>query len=171
MWVGTTEREDDMSRRSLEVGDAAPDFTLPDQDGVEVSLNDFSGKWAVLYFYPRDDTPGCTIEACEFTDGIETFTGLDAVVLGCSPDTPEKHRKFIDKHDLRVRLLSDPDHDVMEAYGAWGEKNMYGKVTVGVIRSTVIIDPDGRIAHRWKRVKAKGHADKVREKLEELQRL
>jgi peroxiredoxin Q/BCP len=123
----------------------------------------------VLYFYPKDDTPGCTTEACEFTDGITGFERLDAVVLGCSPDRPEKHRRFIAKYGLQLRLLSDPDHAVMEAYGAWGEKKMYGRVTVGVIRSTVIVDPDGMIAHRWKRLKVKGHAAKVRERLEQLQ--
>jgi len=159
-----------MSQSTLEIGDAAPDFSRPDQDGVEVSLADYSGSWVVLYFYPRDDTPGCTTEACEFTEGIEAFRGLDAAVLGCSPDSPERHRKFIEKYSLAVRLLSDPDHLVMEPYGAWGEKNMYGKVTVGVIRSTVIIDPEGQIAHRWKRVKSKGHAAKVQERLEDLQR-
>ncbi|MEJ2582441.1 MAG: peroxiredoxin, partial [Acidobacteriota bacterium] len=116
-----------------------------------------------------DDTPGCTTEACEFTDGIQDFSGMNATVLGCSPDSPEKHRKFIAKYDLGVRLLSDPEHGVMEAYGAWGEKNLYGKVTVGVIRSTVIVDPEGAVAHRWKRVKAKGHAEKVRERLAQLQ--
>ena len=110
----------------------------------------------------------CTTEACEFTEGIEAFRGLDAVVLGCSPDTPAKHRKFIEKYDLGVRLLSDPEHGVMEAYGAWGEKKMYGKTVTGVKRSTVLIDPKGKIAHHWPNVKAKGHAEKVREKLEEL---
>ena len=158
-----------MQRTELEIGQPAPAFELPDQDGLEVSLGTFRGRWVVLYFYPKDDTPGCTTEACEFTEGIETFGGLGAVVLGCSPDSPERHRKFIAKHRLEVRLLSDPDHRVMEAYGAWGEKNMYGKVSEGVIRSTVIIDPGGRVAHHWKRVSAKGHAEKVREKLEELQ--
>jgi peroxiredoxin Q/BCP len=158
-----------MSASAIEVGEKAPEFSLPDQDGIEVALSVFRGRWVVLYFYPKDDTPGCTTEACEFTDGIEAFEGLDAVVLGCSPDSPEKHKKFIAKHDLRVRLLSDPEHEVMETYGAWGEKNMYGKVTVGVIRSTAIIDPEGVIAHRWKRVKAKGHAIKVKERLEQLQ--
>ena len=158
-----------MNQTSIETGNAAPSFTLPDQDGKPVSLSDLGGKWVVLYFYPKDDTPGCTTEACEFTEGIEAFDGMNAVVLGCSPDAPEKHREFIAKYDLAVRLLSDPDHGVMESYGAWGEKNMYGKVTVGVIRSTVIIDPDGIIAHRWKRVGAKGHAAKVRERLEKLQ--
>jgi peroxiredoxin Q/BCP len=158
-----------MQRKELKIGQPAPGFRLADQDGIEVSIGTFRGRWVVLYFYPKDDTPGCTTEACEFTDGIETFGGLDAVVLGCSPDSPERHRKFIAKHRLKVRLLSDPGHEVMAAYGAWGEKNMYGKVVEGVIRSTVIIDPEGRVAHHWKQVKAAGHADKVREKLEELQ--
>jgi peroxiredoxin Q/BCP len=158
-----------MTTSNVEIGQAAPTFRLPDQDGVEVSLESLRGSWVVLYFYPKDDTPGCTTEACEFTEGIESFRGLDAVVLGCSPDTPEQHRNFIGKYDLRIRLVSDPAHEVMAAFGAWGEKNMYGKVTVGVIRSTVIIDPKGRVAHHWKRASAKGHAEKVREKLEELQ--
>jgi peroxiredoxin Q/BCP len=158
-----------MSASKIEVGNKAPAFKLQDHDETTVSLSDLKGKWVVLYFYPKDDTPGCTTEACEFTDGIADFEGLNAVVLGCSPDSPEKHRRFIAKHHLRVRLLSDPDHKVMEAYGAWGEKNMYGRVTVGVIRSTVIIDPEGRVAHHWKRVKSKGHAEKVRERLEQLQ--
>ena len=153
----------------IEEGKKAPTFTLNDAAGKKVSLEDFKGKDVILYFYPKDDTPGCTTEACEFTDGIQDFKGLDAVVLGCSPDPPEEHRKFIAKYDLAVRLLSDPNHEVMEAYGAWGEKNMYGKITVGVIRSTLIIDPVGKVAHRWKRVKAKGHAGKVRERLQELQ--
>lgn len=158
-----------MSASTIEPGHKAPAFKLQDQDETKVSLSGLKGKWIVLYFYPKDDTPGCTTEACEFTDGIADFEGLNAVVLGCSPDSPEKHRKFIAKHNLGVRLLSDPEHEVMEAYGAWGEKNMYGRITVGVIRSTVIIDPEGRIAHRWKRVKSKGHAEKVRERLQQLQ--
>jgi peroxiredoxin Q/BCP len=158
-----------MSKAEIEEGKTAPAFTLLDQDETKVSLSDFKDQWVVLYFYPKDDTPGCTTEACEFTEGIQDFKGLNAVVLGCSPDSPEKHRKFIAKYDLGFRLLSDPGHEVMEAYGAWGEKNMYGKISVGVIRSTVIIDPKGLVAHRWKRVKAKGHALKVRECLEQLQ--
>lgn len=157
-----------MSQSKIQIGKPAPKFSLEDQDGTRVSLADYRGRWVVLYFYPKDDTPGCTTEACEFTEGIEAFEGLDAVVLGCSPDSPEKHRKFIAKYELKVRLLSDPDHRVMEAYGAWGEKSMYGKTTVGVIRSTVVIDPEGRVAHHWKKVSAKGHAAKVRERLEEL---
>lgn len=155
---------------SLDVGDKAPSFSLQTDGGGDISLKDLKGQTVVLYFYPKDDTPGCTTEACEFTEGIKGFEGLNAMVLGCSPDSPEKHRKFIEKYGLKVRLLSDPDHDVMEAYGAWGEKKMYGRTTVGVIRSTVLIDPDGNVAHHWRRVKAKGHAEKVRERLEELQR-
>jgi peroxiredoxin Q/BCP len=157
-----------MSASTLDIGDRAPAFSLPNQDGATVELKGLAGKWVVLYFYPKDDTPGCTAQACEFTEGIEAFHGLNAEVLGCSPDSPEKHRKFIEKHGLKLTLLSDPEHGVMEAYGAWGEKNMYGRVTTGVIRSTVIIDPKGKIAHRWKRVKAKGHAEHVRTKLQEL---
>ena len=157
-----------MAASKIEVGRAAPSFTLLDQDEKEVSLADLRGSWVVLYFYPRDDTPGCTTEACEFTEGIEAFRGFDAAVLGCSPDTPAKHRKFIEKYDLAVRLLSDPERKVMEAYGAWGEKKMYGKAVTGVIRSTVLIDPKGKVAHHWPNVKAKGHAAKVRERLEEL---
>ncbi len=158
-----------MAQTTLEVGKAAPKFTLPDQDENKVRLADLKGQWVVLYFYPKDDTPGCTTEACEFTEGIEAFQGLNAVVLGCSPDTPEKHRKFIAKHDLGITLLSDPEHGVMEKYGAWREKSMYGRTFFGVARSTVLIDPAGKVVHHWKTVKAKGHAAKVREKLEELQ--
>jgi peroxiredoxin Q/BCP len=157
-----------MATSKIEIGRAAPPFRLLDQDEAKVSLSDFRGSWVVLYFYPRDDTPGCTTEACEFTEGIEAFQNLDAVVLGCSPDTPAKHRKFIEKFDLGVRLLSDPEHGVMAAYGAWGEKKMYGKPVTGVIRSTVLIDPKGKVAHHWPNVKAKGHAAKVQERLEEL---
>ena len=158
-----------MSNTKIEVGHKAPAFKLQDQDETTVSLSDLKGKWVVLYFYPKDDTPGCTTEACEFTDGIAEFEGLNAVVLGCSPDSPEEHRKFIAKNHLGVQLLSDPEHKTMETYGAWGEKNMYGKITVGVIRSTVIIDHVGQVAHRWKRVKSKGHALKVKERLVLLQ--
>ena len=157
-----------MGESPIRVGAKAPAFELPDQDGVAVSLSSLRGSWVVLYFYPKDDTPGCTTEACEFTEGIEAFRDLDGVVLGCSPDSPQKHRAFIAKHGLAVRLLSDPDHAVIEAYGAWGEKSMYGHTTVGVIRSTVLIDPDGRVAFHWPKVKAAGPAEKVREKLAEL---
>lgn len=151
-------------------GKAAPRFTLEDQDGRRVSLEDFRSRWVVLYFYPRDDTPGCTVEACEFTDSLKDFQSLDAAVLGVSPDNPASHRKFIDKHRLRITLLFDPDHQVLGKYGAWGEKMMYGRSVQGVIRSTVLISPQGRVAHHWPRVKAKGHAEEVRKKIEELRR-
>ena len=152
----------------LELKKRAPAFQLKNQDDESVSLSKLKGKWVVLYFYPRDDTPGCTIEACEFTEGIKAFEKLDAVVLGCSPDSPEKHRKFIAKHKLELALLSDPDHAAMEAYGAWGEKTLYGKKSLGVLRSTVLIDPAGKVAHHWPRVSAKGHAAEVAAKLKEL---
>nr|VFJ46973.1 MAG: peroxiredoxin Q/BCP [Candidatus Kentron sp. DK]VFJ50281.1 MAG: peroxiredoxin Q/BCP [Candidatus Kentron sp. DK] len=157
-----------MTQTGIETGARAPAFTLPNENGLGVSLQGLRGKWVVLYFYPRDNTPGCTTEACEFTDSLTQFEQLDAVVLGCSPDDGERHRKFIAKHNLKVTLLSDTDHQVMERYGAWGEKKLYGKVSVGVIRSTVLIDPEGRIAHHWRRVKTAGHAESVRKRLSEL---
>ena len=152
----------------IEVGKRAPAFTLPNQDGEKVQLAKLAGSWVVLYFYPRDDTPGCTVEACEFTDGVKAFAKVDAVVLGCSPDSPESHGKFIAKHAIGFDLLSDPGHAVMEKYGAWGEKTLYGKKTVGVVRSTVLIDPAGKVAHHWRTVRAKGHAAQVQAKLAEL---
>ena len=153
----------------IEIGKKAPAFTLANQDGEKVKLADLAGGWTVLYFYPRDDTPGCTTQACEFTASIRDFAKIGARVIGCSPDTPEKHEAFIAKHDLKIELLSDPKHGVMEKYGAWGEKNMYGKIKEGVIRSTVILDENNKVAHHWKRATSKGHAEKVRQKLEELQ--
>jgi peroxiredoxin Q/BCP len=157
-----------MGDSKIEVGDKAPAFSLKNQDGETVKLSDFKGRWVVLYFYPKDDTPGCTIEACDFTAGIKGFEKLDAVVLGCSPDSPEMHSKFIAKHKLKITLLSDPSHEVLERYGAWGEKNMYGKKTLGVIRSTVLIDPAQKVAHHYRKVSAKGHAEAVRAQLGEL---
>jgi thioredoxin-dependent peroxiredoxin len=152
----------------IEVGKKAPAFTLKDQRGQPVSLERLAGKWVVVYFYPKDDTPGCTVEACEFTSGLEGFEDLDATVVGVSPDSPESHQKFIAKHGLRLTLLSDPGHAMMSKYGAWGEKKLYGKTFEGVIRSTVIIDPAGKIAHHWRSVKAAGHAKAVRERLAKL---
>jgi peroxiredoxin Q/BCP len=152
----------------LTVGKPAPAFSLPDQDGKAVALAALKGRWVVLYFYPRDDTPGCTVEACEFTAGIAAFRGLDAAVYGCSADGAASHQKFIGKYKLAFGLLTDADHAVMTAYGAWGRKVLYGKETVGVIRSTVLIAPDGTVAHHWARVKAEGHAEQVRSRLQEL---
>ncbi|HZN41519.1 MAG TPA: redoxin domain-containing protein [Planctomycetota bacterium] len=147
----------------------APPFTLPDQNGTLVSLAGLRGRWIVLYFYPKDDTPGCTIEACDFTASLPDFTDLNAEVLGCSADDAASHTAFINKHRLAIRLLTDADRSVMRAYGAYGKKLLYGKEVEGVIRSTVLIAPDGTVAHHWETVKAEGHAEQVRNKLEELQ--
>jgi len=157
-----------MPDAKIKVGSKAPALALPDQNGKKVALKDLAGRWVVLYFYPKDDTPGCTVEACEFTTALSAFDKFDATVLGVSPDSPASHLKFQAKHKLKITLLSDPDHKVLDKYGAWGVKKMYGKERQGVIRSTVLIDPDGRVAHHWADVKAKGHADQVRQKLAEL---
>ncbi len=158
-----------MTQATLAVGQSAPAFTLPDQDGKPVSLQDLQGRWVVLYFYPKDDTPGCTTEACDFSTGLKDFEDCNATVLGCSPDSAASHRQFIAKHDLKISLLSDENHELMGRYGAWGDKNRYGKITQGVLRSTVLIDPQGKVAHHWKNVKAAGHAEQVRKKLAEVQ--
>ena len=150
---------------TLDAGAKAPAFTLPDQDGKKVSLKDFAGQPVVVYFYPADDTPGCTKEACQFNDNLRAFTRADVVVIGISPDGADKHVKFRTKYGLTFPLLSDPGHDVMAAFGAWGEKTMYGKKTVGTIRSTFLINGDGRITRAWYSVKADGHAAKVLEAL------
>jgi peroxiredoxin Q/BCP len=159
--------EDDMSKP--QVGDQAPAFELPDTRENTIGLNDFSGKWVVLYFYPKDDTPGCTTEAIDFTAFKSQFAEHNAEILGVSPDKPASHLKFIEKHELEVTLLCDPEHKVMDAYGAWGIKKMYGKEYEGVIRSTFLIDPDGKIAAAWPKVSVKGHAEAVFAKLRELQ--
>jgi peroxiredoxin Q/BCP len=145
----------------LDAGDRAPAFTLPDQDGRKVSLKDFAGRPVVVYFYPADDTPGCTKEACQFNENLKAFEKSDVVVIGISPDGAEKHVKFRSKYGLEFPLLSDSDHKVMEKYGAYGEKTLYGKKTVGVIRSTFLIGADGKIARAWHHVRADGHAEKV----------
>lgn len=152
----------------LSIGSPAPSFTLPDQDGKPVTLGDLAGQWVVLYFYPRDDTPGCTIEACEFTSALPNFSKCNAQVFGCSADSASAHLKFIAKHELRIRLLTDADKSVMKLYDAWGKKVMYGKEVEGVIRSTVVIDPNGNVAAHWPKVSAAGHAAEVLQKLAEL---
>jgi len=143
------------------IGQAAPSFTLPRDGGAQVSLSDYSGKIVVLYFYPKDDTPGCTTEAIDFTADIDAFAKAGAVVLGVSRDTVKKHEKFRDKHSLRVALLADEDGAVCEAYGVWGEKSMYGRTYMGIDRTTFLIGPDGKIARIWEKVKVKGHAAEV----------
>ncbi len=151
-----------------DAGQTAPTFNLLNQDDAKTSLKDFKGQWVVLYFYPKDDTPGCTTEACEFTDGLKAFEKVGATVLGVSPDSTASHRKFVEKFKLKVTLLSDPEREVLEKYGAWGTKMMYGKESLGVIRSTFLIDPLGKIAYVWAKVTAAGHAEAVRNKLAEL---
>ena len=155
---------------TIETGRKAPAFTLKDDTGKDVSLAGLAGRWVVLYFYPKDDTPGCTVEACEFTAGIAQFGKLDATVYGVSPDTPESHAKFRKKHALKVGLLADPAKKMLAAYGAWGMKTLYGRKFEGVIRSTVIVGPDGKVAHHWRSVRAAGHAKFVQAKLAELRK-
>lgn len=145
----------------LSVGDRAPSFTLPDQDGKLVRLSDFAGTTVVLYFYPKDDTPGCTTQACGLRDNWERVKAAGAVVLGVSPDAPARHVAFRRKFDLPFSLLADVDHTVAEAYGAWGERSMYGKKYFGILRTTFIIDGDGVIRHLFEKVTPKGHADQV----------
>lgn len=151
----------------LEAGKKAPKFTLPDQDGKNVSLEDFAGDPVVLYFYPADDTPGCTKEACQFNDNLRAFNRAGVKVIGISPDGAAKHQKFKEKYHLRFPLLSDTERTVMKSYGAWGDKTMYGKKTEGVIRSTFLVDAKGVVERAWYNVRADGHADKV---LEEVRR-
>ena len=154
----------------IEEGKAAPDFTLSDQDGKQITLSGFQGKQAVLlYFYPKDDTPGCTKEACGFRDGIRAFEKLGVAVLGVSPDAAASHQKFIKKYKLPFPLLSDPSRKVMKRYGAFGEKMMYGKKTLGVIRSSVLIGKDGKVLRHWGRVaKAEAHPEQALEVAQEL---
>ncbi len=145
----------------IEVGKKAPAFSLESAGGGKVKLSDFAGKAVVLYFYPRDNTPGCTIEAQEFRDAVPALKKLGAVVLGVSKDSIASHEKFRDKHDLSFPLLSDPDGKVLEAYGAWGEKSMYGKKMMGIIRSTVLIGKTGKVVQHWPKVSVKGHVAAV----------
>ena len=150
-------------------GKAAPAFTLKDQDGNKVALKDFKGKNVIIYFYPKDDTPGCTKEACGFRDYWDEINKSGTIILGVSPDEGESHQKFIKKYDLPFTLLSDPKRSMMERYDAYGEKNMYGKITMGVIRSTVLIGKDGKVIKHWKRVaKAADHPQKVLQTLNSI---
>jgi thioredoxin-dependent peroxiredoxin len=152
----------------IEPGERAPAFTLTADDGTKVRLSDVKGRPVVLYFYPRDDTPGCTREACAFRDLKAELATRDAVVLGVSSDSLASHAKFRDKYGLNFPLLADTDHKIAEKYGAWREKNMYGKKTMGIERSTYLIDPAGRVARLWKHVKVDGHDAQVLTALDEL---
>ena len=145
----------------LTEGAQAPTFTLPDQDGNLVSLDDFKGSKVLVYFYPADDTPGCTKEACQFNDNLAHFQAAGVPVIGVSPDNAASHQRFRGKYGLQFPLLTDADHAVMDAWGAWGEKSRYGRTSVGVLRSTFLVDEQGRIERVWHNVKADGHAATV----------
>jgi peroxiredoxin Q/BCP len=149
----------------VEKGSKAPDFTLPADDGSQVKLSDLRGKKVLIYFYPKDDTPGCTTQACDLRDRMRQLQAEDTVVLGISPDSVKSHQKFKKKYELNFPLLADEDHKVAEKYGAWGERNLYGIKTTGMIRSSFLIDEEGRIVEAWRKVKAKEHADWLMEKL------
>jgi len=153
----------------VEVGKEAPDFCLPSDSGDTVCLRDFRGKWVVLYFYPKDNTSGCTREAVDFTSRINDFLKLNAVVIGVSPDPVSSHVKFREKHGLKVILLSDVDKKVLESYGVLGIKKRFGKEYMGVIRSTFLIDPDGVVRRMWRNVRVDGHVDQVLRELVGLQ--
>jgi peroxiredoxin Q/BCP len=152
----------------LEPGDKAPAFTLPDQDGNKVKLSDFKGETVVLYFYPRADTPGCTTQACGIRDRSDEYAEAGVKVIGVSPDKPEAIKKFDDKYGLGFTLLGDVDHKVAEKYGAWGEKSMYGKKYMGMLRSTFIVDPKGKVARVFPKVQPKKHDALVLKALDEL---
>ncbi|SEG53919.1 thioredoxin-dependent thiol peroxidase [Paenibacillus sp. UNC499MF] len=146
---------------SMSMGQQAPEFELPANNGQHVKLSDFKGKKVVLYFYPKDMTPGCTTQACDFRDKHTEFESLNAVILGVSTDSLKRHEKFIDKYSLPFLLLADEDHAVCEIYGVWKEKSMYGKTFMGIERSTFLIDEAGILAKEWRKVKVKGHIEEA----------
>lgn len=152
----------------LKIGDKAPEFTLPDQNGIEVSLSNYKGKWIVLYFYPKDMTPGCTTEACNFRDEYSVFQQKGIVVLGISKDSVARHKKFETKYELPFQLLSDEEGTLCNDYGVWQEKSLYGKKFMGIVRSTFIINPNGEIAKVYPKVKVKEHVSEVLEDLDKL---
>ncbi len=143
------------------VGKKAPSFTLPNEQGERISLSDFAGKKVILYFYPKDMTPGCTTEACDFRDAHADFSDLNAVVVGVSPDPAARHTKFIDKYELPFSLLADEDHEVAEAYGVWQLKKNFGKEYMGIVRSTFLIDEQGTVVNEWRSVRVKDHIAEV----------
>lgn len=149
----------------LEVGQAAPAFTGVDQNGKKVSLNDFKGKKVVLYFYPEDDTPGCTAQACNLRDNYALLKQNGFEILGVSPDNTASHQKFESKYNLPFTLLADPEHDIINKYGVWGEKNLYGNKFMGVLRTTFVIDEEGKIVKIFKRPKTQEHAEEILEKV------
>lgn len=150
---------------TLSIGDIAPDFNYVDIDGTEKSLSDIKGKKVILYFYPKDNTPGCTTEACEFRDNLNRVSGADAVVIGVSKDSEKSHANFTAKYDLTFPLIADTEMELCQKYGVWVEKKNYGKTYMGIDRSTFLIDEQGKIAHIWRKVSVKGHVDAVLDKL------
>jgi peroxiredoxin Q/BCP len=153
----------------IQLNEKAPEFCLPNQDDIEICLRDLKGKWIVLYFYPKDSTPGCTTEACEFSEAAPDFSGLNAVILGVSADSTKKHRNFIEKQNLSITLLSDEATTMMQEYGVWQLKKNYGKEYMGIVRTTFIINPEGVVKAVWEKVKVKEHVAQVQAKLQELQ--
>ncbi len=151
----------------LELGDKVPSYKLPSSTGNEVALTDFKGKRIVLYFYPKDDTPGCTTEACDFRDALKDFKDLNVVIVGVSKDSENSHEKFIEKYQLPFVLLSDKNLKLMEDFGVWKEKTLYGRTALGVVRSTFLIDEEGTLVKAWRNVKAAGHVAKVLEEVKE----
>ncbi len=145
----------------MKVGESAPEFTASDRERKNISLQDFNHQWLVLYFYPKDNTPGCTTEAIEFTDKLSQFQALNAQIIGISPDSIIAHGKFIDKYNLQISLLSDPEHQIAESYGVWQLKKFMGKEYMGIVRSTFLINPAGKIARIWSNVRVKNHVDTV----------
>jgi peroxiredoxin Q/BCP len=152
----------------IKIDEKAPEFCLPNQDDVEICFRDLKGKWIVLYFYPRDNTPGCTTQACEFTEAAPDFSDLDAIILGVSADSTKKHRNFIEKKELGITLLSDESTEMMQKYGVWQLKKNYGKEYMGIVRTTLIIDPDGVVKAVFEKVKVKDHVANVKTELERL---
>ncbi|MCD6259278.1 MAG: thioredoxin-dependent thiol peroxidase [Helicobacteraceae bacterium] len=153
----------------IQLEQKAPEFCLPNQDDVEICLRDLRGKWIVLYFYPKDNTPGCTTEACEFTEALPEFSNMDAIILGVSADSTKKHRNFIEKKELAITLLSDEETTMMQEYGVWQLKKNYGKEYMGIVRTTLIINPEGIVKALWEKVRVKGHVEAVQEELRRLQ--
>ena len=153
----------------IQINTKAPEFCLPNQDDVEICLRDIKGKWIVLYFYPKDNTAGCSAEACDFSNAIIDCSDLDAIILGISADSTQKHRNFIEKKDLDITLLSDEETSMMQEYGVWQLKKNFGKEYMGIVRTTYIIDPSGVVKAVFEKVRVKEHVEKIKAKLQELQ--
>ncbi|MEJ2543856.1 MAG: thioredoxin-dependent thiol peroxidase [Calditrichaceae bacterium] len=152
----------------LKVGQSVPQFSLPDQSGENHNINDYKGKWVILYFYPKDLTPGCTTEACNFQDALPDFNSIDAVIFGISKDSVSKHKKFAEKYNLQFSLLSDENNDICEQFGVWQKKSMYGKEYMGIVRSTFLVNPEGKIAKVYPKVNVKEHHAEILNDLKEL---